>query len=91
MSWKVSNNKLVNEIRFKTQLELANYITKVARIADQHDHHPDFKVTKCSYLTLELYNHESNSISDKDYQLAELIDLIPIPKNENVLNSTWDL
>lgn len=91
MQWKVSNNKLVLEINFNTQSELANYLVKVARIADLNDHHPDLTVTKCSSLKIELYHHESNSISTKDYELADKISLIPLPKKEQRISSRWDL
>lgn len=91
MNWKVSNNKLVLEINFNTQSELANYLVKVARIADLNNHHPDFTITKCSFLKIELFHHESNCITKADYNLAGKISLIPLPKKEQRISSTWDL
>lgn len=91
MSWKESNNKLVNEITFNTQTELADYLGKVARIADNQNHHPDMMITNCSKLRIELYSHELNQITQKDYHLAGLIDSIPIPKKDDSITSSWDL
>lgn len=91
MIWKELNNRLVFEVKFQTQTELAEFIMKVARIADEHNHHPDMMVRKCSELKLELYSHELNEITPKDHQIAELISLIPMPKKAKSVSSSWDL
>ena len=76
MSWKIVNNRLTKEYKFKNQTELAAFFLKVAKIADEKDHHPDATIRKCSVLTLELYTHTENKISDLDYLIAKKIDLI---------------
>jgi 4a-hydroxytetrahydrobiopterin dehydratase len=77
MSWNVINNKLVRELKFKNQTELANFFLQVAKLADHADHHPDVEIRKCSELKLSLCTHDANnSITEKDYQLAREIDLI---------------
>lgn len=76
MSWKIVNNRLTKEYKFKNQTELAAFFIKVAEISDENDHHPDATIRKCSVLTLELYTHTENKISDLDYLVAKKIDLI---------------
>ena len=76
MSWKIVNNRLTKEYKFKNQTELAAFFLKVAEVSDLNDHHPDATIRKCSVLTLELYTHTENKISDLDYFLAKKIDLI---------------
>ncbi len=76
MSWKTVNNRLTKEYKFKNQTELATFFLKVAEISDENDHHPDATIRKCSVLTLELYTHTENKISDLDYLVAKKIDLI---------------
>ena len=76
MSWKIVNNRLSKEYKFKNQTELAAFFLKVAKISDENDHHPDATIRKCSVLTLELYTHTENKISDLDYLVAKKIDLI---------------
>jgi 4a-hydroxytetrahydrobiopterin dehydratase len=83
MSWKIVNNRLTKEFSFKNQTELATFFLKVAELSDKNDHHPDVQIRKCSILTLELYTHTENKISELDYSLAKIIDEIVnvSPKN----------
>jgi 4a-hydroxytetrahydrobiopterin dehydratase len=76
MNWKIVNNRLTKEYNFKNQTELATFFIKVAEISDENDHHPDATIRKCSVLTLELYTHTENKISEQDYSLAKKIDEI---------------
>ena len=76
MSWKIVNNRLTKEYKFNNQSELAVFFLKVAELSDENDHHPDVQIRKCSILTLELYTHTENKISELDYSLAEKIDQI---------------
>ena len=76
MNWKIVNNRLTKEYKFKNQTELAAFSLKVAEISDENDHHPDATIRKCSVLTLELYTHTENKISDLDYLVAKKIDLM---------------
>ena len=52
MNWKIVNNRLTKEYKFKNQTELAAFFLKVAEISDENDHHPDATIRKCSVLTL---------------------------------------
>jgi 4a-hydroxytetrahydrobiopterin dehydratase len=74
MSWLIKNNKLQKEFSFKSQTELAIFMLKIAQYADEVSHHPDIQIYKCSFINIELFTHETNTISEKDYQLAKFID-----------------
>ena len=74
MEWIVIEGKLVNNFKFKSQTELAQFLVKVANYADEINHHPDCKIHKAFQLEITLYSHEKNEITDLDYQLAEKID-----------------
>ncbi len=76
MDLKIENNRLTKEYKFKNQAELAAFFLRVAKISDENDHHPDATIRKCAILTLELYTHTENKISDLDYSLAKKIDLL---------------
>ncbi|WP_329807052.1 4a-hydroxytetrahydrobiopterin dehydratase [Flavobacterium facile] len=74
MEWIVIEGKLVNNFKFKSQTELAQFLLKVANYADEINHHPDCKIHKAFQLEITLYSHDQNKITDLDYQLAEKID-----------------
>lgn len=74
MEWIVVEGKLVNNFKFTSQTELAQFLVKVANYADEINHHPDCKIHKAFQLEITLYSHDKNKITDLDYQLAEKID-----------------
>lgn len=74
MEWIVIEEKLVNNFKFKSQTELAQFLVKVAHYADEINHHPDCKIHKAFQLEITLYSHDKNKITDLDYQLANKID-----------------
>jgi 4a-hydroxytetrahydrobiopterin dehydratase len=74
MEWIVNEGKLVNNFKFTSQTELAQFLVKVANYADEINHHPDCKIHKAFQLEITLYSHDQNKITDLDYQLAEKID-----------------
>ena len=74
MNWNILDNKLIKEISFKNQTELAEFLLKVAKLADENDHHPDAEIYQCSRLRLKLFTHTENGISELDRKLAKLID-----------------
>lgn len=76
MNWEESDGKLVRNVKcqnFKQALELLNTI---AVIAERINHHPDMKIFSYKFLSIEVYTHDTNSISAKDYELTEEIDLV---------------
>lgn len=74
MEWNVIEGKLVNNFKFTSQTELAQFLVKVANYADEINHHPDCKIHKAFQLEITLYSHDKNEITDLDYQLARKID-----------------
>ena len=74
MEWNVIDGKLVNNFKFKSQMELARFLVKVANYADEINHHPDCKIHKAFQLEITLYSHDKNEITNLDYQLAQKID-----------------
>ena len=76
MKWEESNGKLARNVKcqdFKEALEILNTI---AVIAERINHHPDMKIFSYKFLSIEVYTHDTNSITEKDYELAKEIDLV---------------
>ncbi len=74
MNWKIENNRLTKNFSFENQTELVKFLLKVAKHADKIGHHPDVVIHKCSQMKIELFTHDKNEITEKDYSLAEFID-----------------
>ena len=75
MNWLAQNNTLTKTVSFETQTKLAEFVLNIAKIADKMNNHPDYEIRKCSELHISLTTHDKNGITEKDYALAEKIDL----------------
>ena len=73
MNWETINGKLVTNLKFTSQMDLAQFLLKIAVVADEMNHHPDCKIHKAFQLEITLFTHDKNKITDLDYQLAEKI------------------
>ena len=74
--WHEQENKLVREFRFSNFQEAFTFMTRVAFIADQMGHHPDW-FNSYNYVKIELNTHdEGGVVGEKDRKLAEAIDEI---------------
>ena len=73
-SFKEIDDKLVSNFKFKSQTELAQFLLKVAKHADELNHHPDCKIHKGFQLEITLFTHDKNEITSLDRKLAKFID-----------------
>ena len=76
MGFKEINGKLVRNFEFKSQTELAQFLLKIAKYADEIHHHPDCKIHKGFQLEITLFTHDKNEITQSDHQLAEYIESV---------------
>lgn len=74
MEFKTIDGKLVRNFEFKSQTELAQFLLKIAKYADEIHHHPDCKIHKGFQLEITLFTHDKNEITQSDHQLAEYIE-----------------
>ena len=74
--WVEENLKLVNQYNFKDFKEAMVFINEVAKICEEVNHHPE--IYNCyNSVKLSLCTHDANdNITEKDRQLARLIDEI---------------
>ncbi|HSX45118.1 MAG TPA: 4a-hydroxytetrahydrobiopterin dehydratase [Candidatus Saccharimonadales bacterium] len=74
--WQETKKGLHQEFTFKDFKEAFAFMTKVADIAEEHNHHPTWQNT---YNKVEIWlsSHEAgDQITDEDRQMAEAIDRI---------------
>lgn len=72
--WEVVDNKKIKkEFKFKNFLEAIEFLNKIAKIAEQENHHPDIHIYYNRVL-VELWTHEIGGLSENDFILAAKID-----------------
>lgn len=72
-TWKTENNKLVKEFVFPDFREAWFFMSRVAELAEKHNHHPNWS-NSYNRVRIELTTHDQGGITDKDYELAKAID-----------------
>jgi ribonuclease HI/pterin-4a-carbinolamine dehydratase len=74
MPWQETKHGLYNQFNFRDFKEAFAFMTKVAALAEQMQHHPRWE-NEWSVVQIWLITHDAGSkITDKDRQLAEAID-----------------
>ncbi|HSX44354.1 MAG TPA: 4a-hydroxytetrahydrobiopterin dehydratase [Candidatus Saccharimonadales bacterium] len=74
--WQETNNELHKQFTFKDFKEAFAFMTKVAALAEEQQHHPRWENT-WNKVDIWLSTHEAGSkITDKDRHLAQAIDTI---------------
>lgn len=76
--WTKENNALVRTERFKDFNEALAFIVRVGLLAEQSDHHPTITNTYNEVSLLLTTHDKGNTITDKDYDLAEKINAVLI-------------
>lgn len=72
--WQTVDNKLYKKFEFKNFSQAFAFMTRVAMEAEKMDHHPQWNNV---WNTVEIYlntHHANNTITEKDYTLARIID-----------------
>jgi 4a-hydroxytetrahydrobiopterin dehydratase len=73
--WAEVDGKLHRELTFGDFSEAWAFMQRVAELAEELDHHPDW----CNYwnkVTIDLVSHSAGGITDKDRELARRIDAL---------------
>lgn len=72
--WLEENNKLKRTFTFKNFIEAFAFMTKVAILAEKHNHHPWWS-NVYNKVQIELCTHDAgNIVTQKDRNLAKDID-----------------
>lgn len=74
--WKEQNDQLQKTFEFNDFTEAFAFMTRVAFLAEKHQHHPDWS-NVYNKVTIHLSTHdEGNKVTEKDRKLAKAIDEI---------------
>lgn len=73
--WTLNNHAIEKEFKFKSFKEALSFINKIGELAEEANHHPElFNVY--NKVNIRLRTHDADGITDKDFDLAEKINLI---------------
>ena len=64
---------LARTFNFKNFVATMKFVKKVAKVAEQEQHHPDMSISY-NTLSVELMTHAINGLSENDFILAAKID-----------------
>ena len=72
-SWRHSRKALRRQFKFETFARAIRFVVEVAASAERLNHHPDVDI-RFSLIRVALSTHDVGGISNKDFQLARLIE-----------------
>jgi len=72
--WTKTDDMLRREFGFTNFQEALDFVVAVGEIAEQQQHHPDIHLVNYKSVVIETTTHdEGNSVTEKDLELARLI------------------
>jgi 4a-hydroxytetrahydrobiopterin dehydratase len=71
--WKNVEGQVHKEFNFANFVEAFGFVTKIALESEKMNHHPDITISY-NRVVINLMTHDTNSISNKDIDLAMKID-----------------
>ena len=74
-SWTIKEGNVFKQFKFKDFKEAMAFVNKVAGIAEQENHHPDITISY-SQVSIGLWTHAINGLSENDFILPAKIDQI---------------
>lgn len=70
--WELVDGKLRRELTFGGFSEAWAFMSRVALLAEKHDHHPDWS-NSWNKVVIELTSHDAGGLTERDQRLAEAI------------------
>ena len=68
--WSLLNGKLHRELSFPGFVEAFGFMTQLALVAEQMNHHPEWS-NVYNRVTIDLTTHDSGGITKRDIRLAQ--------------------
>lgn len=73
--WSLQDAKIHREFSFGDFSEAWGFMSRVALLAEQHNHHPEW-FNVWNRVVIDLATHDVGGISRKDFELAEAINKV---------------
>ena len=75
MQWEKQGKMLHKTFAFSNYMDGVAFVDKVAMLAEKMNHHPDMLLGYCT-VAITLTTHDTGGVTDKDHQLARMIDAL---------------
>ena len=73
--WKKESPAITRTYQFKDFNGSMDFVNKIARVAEEANHHPDIDI-RWNKVTLTLATHSEGGLTQKDFDLAKKIDAL---------------
>lgn len=73
--WETRENALERSVQAPSFLDGVNLVVKVARVAEEREHHPDIDI-RWTTVIFRLSTHSAGGITSADVELAGTIDAL---------------
>jgi 4a-hydroxytetrahydrobiopterin dehydratase len=71
--WDSSKEKLERTFKFKDFNDSIDFVNKVAKIAEQQNHHPDITINY-NKVKISITDHEKGGVSEKCHKFVKSVD-----------------
>jgi 4a-hydroxytetrahydrobiopterin dehydratase len=71
--WAQDEQGLHRQFQFENFLLAWAFINEVAKLAELHDHHPDWS-NSYNKVNITLISHDKKQVTERDFRLADAID-----------------
>ena len=78
--WSLTENglRIRKEWTVKHFMAAIEFFARVAEISEADNHHPDLHLQRYRQVTIELWTHAIDGLSENDFILAAKIDQLPV-------------
>lgn len=71
--WAFRDNGIEKDFQFRDFVDAFSFMTRVAMEAERMQHHPEWR-NVWNKVYMRLSTHEAGGLTDRDFQLAEIIE-----------------
>ena len=71
--WNYNDNGIEKDFQFRDFVDAFSFMARVAMEAERIGHHPDWR-NVWNKVHMRLTTHEAGGLTDRDFQLAEIIE-----------------
>ncbi len=75
--WKYEDKKIFKSFTFDAYMDGIDFVNKIAKLAEMHNHHPDIIIGWCK-VNINITSHDRGGVTTKCVNLATGIDHIAI-------------